>query len=75
MSIQLLLASTKVHDRSYSQVFSPRQQSLASSVLLVSHGPNARVIFKAQSVTRVFFVNLDVSCILVIARDFVCNRL
>ena len=58
-SIQLpvLLVSTKVHNRSYLQVFSTCQQSLASSVLLVSHEPNTQLssnFLEAQSNTRVF---------------------
>ena len=36
----------KLHDRSYSQVFSTRQQLLMSSVLLVLHEPNTQVVFK-----------------------------
>ena len=46
MSIQLLLTSTKPHDRSSSRVFSTRQQSLTSSVLLLLHKPNTRVVLK-----------------------------
>ena len=64
-SIRPLLASTKLHNRNYSRVFSTRQQSLASSVLLVSHEPNTRVVFKiSRGTTRYsrLFVNLDVSC-------------
>ena len=49
---QLLLANTKVHDRSYLQVFSTRQQSLASSVLLVLHKPNHWVIYKSFQGTK-----------------------
>ena len=62
---QLLLMSTKMHDRSYTWVFSTRQLSLASSVLLMLHEPNTWVIFKISWGTKhysCFFVNLDVSC-------------
>ena len=55
----------KVQNRSYSWVFSNHQQSLASSVLLMSHKPKTRVIFKFSWGTKCyscFFVNLDVSC-------------
>ena len=52
---QLLLTST----------ISTRHQSLVSSVLLVSHELNTRVIFKFSRGMKCyshFFVNLDVSC-------------
>ena len=64
MSIQLLLTSTKVHNRNFLQVFSTHWQFLLSSILLMSHKLNTRVIFKISRGTKqylCFFVNLDVS--------------
>ena len=61
----VLLTSTKVHDRSYSLVLPTHQQSLMSSVLLMSHEPNTQVIFKFSQGMKYyscFFVNLDVNC-------------
>ena len=65
VNIQLLLASTKLHEKNYLGVFSTCQQSLTSSVFLVSHEPNMWVGFKISRGTMRyshFFVNLAVSC-------------
>ena len=66
-SIQLLLTSIKLHDRSYLRVFSTHQQSPASSVLLVSHEPNTQVVFQ-----NFFRYNTLLTCFCKLGRDLYC---
>ena len=63
--VSYVLASTKVHERNCSRAHTTQQQSIASSVFLVSHESNTWVISKIFQVTKDythFFVNLDVYC-------------
>ena len=62
-SIQLLLASTKLHNRSYSTVFSTCQQSwvVCFSCHMSQHASYLQN-FSRHKVLLTFFVNLDVNC-------------
>ena len=58
----IFLVSTKIHDSSYSQVFSTCQKSLTCIVFLMAQHMSYMQNFSRHETLHAIFVNLDVSC-------------